>query len=104
MSASRRDLLRGAAGAMAGIAVTGCGFRHARAQTPPAPQSRRREVVVAGKRVRTIDVHAHCHIPEALALIGKKVSVPGLVVGPERIATMDEQGIDIEALSINPNF
>jgi aminocarboxymuconate-semialdehyde decarboxylase len=49
-------------------------------------------------------VHAHCHIPEALALIGKKVSVPGLVVGPERIAAMDEQGIDIEALSINPNF
>ena len=111
MSANRRDLLRGAAGAMAGIAFTGCGFHHAAwSQTAPAVPAqltqagRRREIVVAGKRVRTIDVHAHCHIPEALALIGKKVEIPGLVVGPERIKAMDEQGIDIEALSINPNF
>jgi predicted TIM-barrel fold metal-dependent hydrolase len=29
---------------------------------------------------------------------------PSLVVSPERIAAMDEQGIDIEALSINPIF
>lgn len=105
MSATRRELLSGAAGAMAGIVFAGCGFHHAAwAQTPPAPQARRREVVVAGKRVRTIDVHAHCHIPEALALMDRKVAFPGLVVGPERLKAMDEQGIDIEALSINPNF
>jgi aminocarboxymuconate-semialdehyde decarboxylase len=105
MPASRRELLRGAASAMAGIAFAGCGFhRAARSQTAAAPQVRRREIVVAGKRVKTIDVHAHCHIPEALALIDKKVALPGLVVGAERIRAMDEQGIDIEALSINPNF
>jgi aminocarboxymuconate-semialdehyde decarboxylase len=106
MSASRRDLLSGAAGAMAGIVFAGCGFhRAAWSQTAPAAQAQqRREIVVAGKRVKTIDVHAHCHIPEALALIGKKVEFPPLVIGPERIKAMDEQGIDIEALSINPNF
>ena len=105
MSASRRDLLSGAAGALAGIAFTGCLFhRAAWSQTAPAAQARRREIVVAGKRVKTIDVHAHCHIPEALGVMDKKVTFPGLVVGPERIKAMDEQGIDIEALSVNPNF
>jgi hypothetical protein len=36
--------------------------------------------------------------------MGLKVQPPSLVVSPERIAAMDEQGIDIEALSINPIF
>src|SRR5207248_3115739 len=99
---TRRELLGQAAGALAGIAFTGCGLtRGAAAQTPG--QARRREVVVAGKRVTTVDIHAHCHIPEALELAGQKVRFPKLVITPERIKVMDEQGIDIEALSINPN-
>jgi aminocarboxymuconate-semialdehyde decarboxylase len=49
-------------------------------------------------------VHAHCHVPEANALMGLKVQPPSLVISPERIRAMDEQGIDIEALSINPIF
>jgi aminocarboxymuconate-semialdehyde decarboxylase len=65
---------------------------------------RRREVVVNGRRVRTVDLHAHCHVPEANALMGLKVQTPALVVSPERIKVMDEQGIDIEALSLNPIF
>jgi aminocarboxymuconate-semialdehyde decarboxylase len=106
MAANRRELLGTLAGAMAGIAFTGCGFhRAAQAQGSPPPQGqRRREVVVNGKRARTVDVHAHCHIPEALALMGQKVRFPALVIGPDRIKAMDEEGIDIEALSINPNF
>jgi aminocarboxymuconate-semialdehyde decarboxylase len=71
----------------------------------PAP-GRRREVVVGGRRVKTIDVHAHCVIPEAYALLGLKVQDhrgPGIdEVGPRRIREMDAQGIDMEALSINP--
>jgi aminocarboxymuconate-semialdehyde decarboxylase len=70
------------------------------------PGGRRREVVVGGRRVKTIDVHAHCVIPEAYALLGLKVSDhrgPGIdEVGPRRIREMDAQGIDMEALSINP--
>ena len=69
-------------------------------------ESRRRKVVINGRRVKTIDVHCHCVIPETLALLGLKVSDqrgPGIAeVGARRIREMDEQGIDIEALSINP--
>jgi aminocarboxymuconate-semialdehyde decarboxylase len=113
---------------MAAITFTGCELlsaARARAQTPARPAARgktparpaaqpreaavagrRREVVVGGRRVKTIDVHAHCVIPEAYALLGLKVSDhrgPGIdEVGPRRIREMDAQGIDMEALSINP--
>ena len=100
---TRRELLGQTAGALAGIAFTGCELMHPAAAQTPAP-ARRREVVVNGKRVTTIDIHAHCHVPEALELVGQKVRFPKLVITPERIKVMDEQGIDIEALSINPNF
>jgi len=84
-------------------------------QATPAEQrreavatGRRREVVVGGRRVKTIDVHAHCVIPEAYALLGLSVEDhrgPGIdEVGPRRIREMDSQGIDVEALSINPRW
>jgi aminocarboxymuconate-semialdehyde decarboxylase len=101
MTTNRRRMLRQAAGALAGLAFTGCGLvSPAFAQAP----QRRREVVVNGKRVRTVDLHAHCHVPEANALMGLKVQLQSLVISPERIKAMDEQGIDIEALSLNPIF
>jgi aminocarboxymuconate-semialdehyde decarboxylase len=100
---TRRELLGQAAGMMAGIAYTGCGLMHMAAAQAPGP-ARRREVAVNGKRVKTVDIHAHCHIPEALELMGQKVRFPGLVITPDRVRVMDEQGIDIEALSVNPNF
>src|SRR5262245_3511880 len=75
---------------------------------PPSGSPRRPEVVVGGRRVRTIDVHAHCVIPAALALLGLKLENqrgPGMdEVGPRRIREMDAQGIDMEALSINPQW
>src|SRR5262249_8836399 len=45
---------------------------------------------------------SHCAFPEAMALLGLKVRPETLVMGDARIRAMDEQGIDIEALSINP--
>ena len=73
--------------------------------------SKRREVVVNGRRIRTVDIHAHCAVPAALALMGHKLSGPGLRPDLDmasevglRLQTMDAQGIDIEALSINPNW
>lgn len=101
MTTSRRDVLGRAAGAIAGIGLAGCGFmRAAAAQGAP----HRREVAIGGKRIRTVDLHAHCHIPEATALMGVKETFPKLILGPDRTKVMDEQGIDIEALSVNPNF
>src|SRR5437016_13547482 len=115
-----------AAGVMTDLAFVECELLGAarargRAQAPArgkghvrAPASRRaagvaglrREVVVGGRRVQTIDVHAHCVIPEAYALLGLKVDDhrgPGIgEVGARRISEMDAQGIDVEALSINP--
>ena len=42
---------------------------------------RRREVVVNGRRVKTVDVHAHCAVPEAMALMGRKVDPQALTWG-----------------------
>jgi aminocarboxymuconate-semialdehyde decarboxylase len=97
---TRRDFIGGMTGAMAGVAFVGCELMHTtHAHAQPAP--RRREVVVNGRRVKTVDVHAHCAFPDAMALMGLKVNPEALVMGTERIKAMDEQGIDVEALSIN---
>jgi len=101
MMTNRREMLCHAAGALTGLAFIGCGLVGPAASQAP---QRRREVVVSGKRVRTVDLHAHRHVPEANALMGLKVQPQSLVISPERITVMDEQGIDIEALSLNPIF
>ena len=69
-----------------------------------APPARRRDVVVSGKRVKTVDVHAHCGLPEAMALMGLKLTTDALLMATpgDRLRAMDQQGIDVEALSINP--
>lgn len=97
---TRRDFLQQTTGAVAGIAFTSCGLLNA--ASAQAQAVKRREVVVAGRRVKTVDVHAHCVIPEAMALMGMKIAPQTLVVVQDRLRIMDEQGIDVEALSINP--
>ena len=73
------------------------------APAPAAGPSRRREVVVSGRRVKTVDIHAHCGVPEAMALMGLPIAPSLLMSQPaDRLRAMDEQGIDVEALSINP--
>jgi aminocarboxymuconate-semialdehyde decarboxylase len=105
---TRREFLQIGAGGLAGLAFVGC---HLMAAKPARAQARRREVVVAGRRVKTVDVHAHCTVPEALALMNLKLGAPGTALppllhmatqAPDRLRAMDEQGIDVEALSINP--
>jgi aminocarboxymuconate-semialdehyde decarboxylase len=113
-----RELTNHAAAAMPPIVFTGCDLveaaqepaRHAAAGSASAaaakPGTRRREVSVSGRRVKTIDVHCHCVIPETLKLMGRTLEEqrgPGIgEVGARRIAEMDAQGIDVEVLSINP--
>jgi aminocarboxymuconate-semialdehyde decarboxylase len=96
------DLL---ASGLAGLAFVSCALQATAAPgTPAAP--RRREVAVAGKRVKTVDIHAHCIVPAAAALINHPLEAPGLLMQDAtletRLAAMDAQGIDVEALSINP--
>src|SRR5215510_11060979 len=98
---NRREFLQGTAGALSGLMFVGCDLMAAaRAQT------RRRQVAVNGKRVKTVDVHAHCAVPEALALMNLKIGGPTLRPDLDmasqvavRLQAMDEQGIDVEALS-----
>ncbi len=61
-------------------------------------------MVVNGKRVKTVDVHAHCAVPAAMALMGRTLETEALLMSntEDRLRAMDEQGIDVEALSINP--
>ena len=53
-------------------------------------------------------MHAHCVVPKALELMGRPTSAhqsrgPGISeVGLRRLGEMDAQGIDVEAISINP--
>ncbi len=101
---SRRNFLK------TGIVFCGCCLLDRAAQ---AQQPRKLPVVVSGKRVKTIDVHAHCHIREAGALLGAEaqaIQVPTVVNGAaeafieldKRLAAMDAQAVDMEVLSINP--
>jgi len=61
-------------------------------------------VVVAGRRIKTVDVHAHCAVPAAMAILETPLPTPDLLMTDTRarLAAMDEQGIDVAALSINP--
>ena len=108
---TRRDFLKaGTAGAAAGLVFCGCGLLHgAHAQQPAG---RKLPVMVNGKRVKTIDVHAHCYFHETVALLGEEAAriersqVTGtseafIDIG-QRLAAMDAQAVDMEVLSINP--
>ena len=103
---TRRNFLKGAAAS--GIAFCGCGLlESAHAQ----PKAARLPVKVGGKRVLTVDVHAHCYFREAINLMGDgadKVLPPvkgvpeHFIVIEQRLKEMDAMAIDMEVLSINP--
>ena len=101
----------------ASVIFTGCSPLDAAAARAPVRKKAksgtgRLPVMIKGKRIKTIDVHAHCLIAEALALLpadeAKRIYPPTKgsrefdVVLDERFAGMDAQGIDMEVLSINP--
>jgi aminocarboxymuconate-semialdehyde decarboxylase len=97
------DLLATAATA---LTFVGCALGSTTAVPPPTAAQRRRETIINGKRIKTIDVHAHCIVPKAAAVVKHPLEAPGLMMEgttlATRLAAMDAQGIDVEALSINP--
>ena len=100
---NRRQFLKEAAAA--GVVFTGCGLMQRSGRAQDGQGGRRRQVSVGGRRVRTIDIHAHVIIPEATALMGVTTAPNNAsVMAPARFATMDEWGTDMQALSINPNW
>jgi aminocarboxymuconate-semialdehyde decarboxylase len=105
MMSTRRNFLKGVG---AGLVFCGCGIpMAAHAQNAPA----RLPVMVKGKRIKTIDTHAHCLFQQAIDLAGEKLEVvqppvrgiPQLFLTVEqRLKEMDDMAIDMEILSINP--
>lgn len=104
--ATRRDFFKTVAGATAGMYAIGRGSVDAGVaalQTQPS----RRQVMVGGRRVRVVDVHAHCTVPgvaeilKGTPLASHAGAAEGRALGPDRVALIDRQGIDIQALSIN---
>jgi aminocarboxymuconate-semialdehyde decarboxylase len=91
---NRRAFMRAAAGAALAFGAFGA-----------VGQAAPKRVMVGGRRVSVIDVHAHCLFPEVATRVPNvrvpRAAPPTLVLGPERIAAMDERGIDIQALSVN---
>ena len=87
---NRRQFFKGAAGGVAGMLVVDAGTRKraaAAVQTGPV-----------------IDFHAHCAIPGVAEMMGGTTRTGPTIIGPDRLVAMDELGIDIEVLSINPNL
>jgi predicted TIM-barrel fold metal-dependent hydrolase len=111
MKTTRRGLFAG------GLAFCGCCMIDtARAQDGGQNGAPRRlPVSVGGKRIKTVDAHAHCYFLDALELLGSGaqavlpatkgvpehfVAEPDVVAG--RMKAMDDMGVDMEILSINP--
>src|ERR1700761_5163957 len=105
---TRRDFLKtGGTAVASGIIFSSCGMlRSAHAQ----PQQHKLTVMVNGKMVKTIAVHAHCTFREASELLGPAppITVRGadetVIEIEKRLAAMDSQAIDMEGLSVNPNW
>jgi aminocarboxymuconate-semialdehyde decarboxylase len=96
---NRRQFLRDT------VVFTGCSMVARRLNAQSRSAGARREVVVGGRKIRTVDIHAHVIIPEATALMGVKTAPDNAsVMANERFARMDEWGTDMQALSINPNW
>lgn len=96
---NRRNFLKTVAYATAGTFVMG-------RSVDAAAQAARREISVGGRRVKVVDIHAHCGFREVDDIIrgtnlaGNNVSA-NRILGPERLQWMDERGIDVQALSVN---
>jgi predicted TIM-barrel fold metal-dependent hydrolase len=108
MTTRRNFLKAGAAAAATGVVFCSCGLlQSAHAQQPAG---RKLPVMVNGKKVKTIDVHAHCQFHEANKLLGNTAPSPvrgadeAVIEIEKRLAAMDSQAVDMEVLSINPNW
>lgn len=123
---TRREFLKSATTTAAGIAfASACGdpslgFAASLQQTvaQTAANRKRREVAVNGRRVKVIDIHAHVRVPEAWDLVKDRIGREGRpgdvqLAKPEgpanihndvekRLADLDEMGIDVQAISVNP--
>ncbi len=96
--ASRRAFLK-SIGCAAGGALLAKHSLDARAQPP------RREISIGGRRITTVDIHAHCAFPELRDVVAGTPLADAPIpewqfLGPNRLEQMNERGIDIQVLSM----
>src|SRR3954470_2267476 len=103
---TRRNFLKTGTAAATGVVFSSCGLlQSAHAQQVGA---RTLPISLNGKRVKTVDIHAHCHFREAGALLGAEgaaVQLPQVNGAEEafieidkRLKAMDAQAVDMEVL------
>ena len=121
---SRRDFFKNVACAAAGFVVAGC-------RGSDSGGAGRRQIMLGGRRITTVDVHAHCYVDvvdmvkghEWGNVVKRNIDYPGCKTipcwGPDargpwgvnaerggwnahRVRLMDQLGVDVHALSINP--
>jgi len=96
---NRRQFLRTVGGTTAGLVAMGYGLNS-------FSQAPRREIFIGGRRVETVDIHAHAVVPEVSSLLGgtpfSDIGMPDWqALGPARLEDMNQRGIDYQAISIN---
>lgn len=101
---NRRRFVREAVGGAAGMLVAArTGVRAVENGVQAGAAQRRQPATVGGRRVKTVDIHAHCLVPGIREMMGETTPAESpLIIGPRRLEAMDAQGIDVEVLSINP--
>ena len=98
---NRRDFLKTVGGAAGAALLTTYGL-------DTGAQSARREIMLNGRRIRTVDIHAHCVFPEVAEVIAGtpldgRAFPEWQMLGPARLEDIDRRGIDYQALSMTIN-
>jgi aminocarboxymuconate-semialdehyde decarboxylase len=124
---SRREFIKSVSRTTAGIFFAGCCCVESSSSFAPSLQQsaaqsavgrKRREVVIGGQKVKVVDIHAHVRVPEAWDLVKDRIGREGRagdvqLANPDspanihndvekRLADLDEMGIDMQAVSVNP--
>ena len=111
----RRQFIKRSA-SVAGLSFVGCGLGGMAAAADESQESQRRQVMVNGKRMLTVDIHCHSYVHDVWPLIAEYEDLGYLrsVVDNEhlrkkldlnnvdfRLQQMDQQGIDMQAVSLH---
>ncbi len=110
----RREFVRGIS-SVAGIGFVPCGMAAMFGPEHEHNSGARRRIVVNGKRMLTVDIHCHSYVHDVWPLISEseeigylrpllnspvreKIAIPNVEF---RLAQMDQQGIDVQAVSLH---
>jgi len=111
----RRQFIRQAA-SVTGLSFVACGLGSIGDAAAQSRGGERRQVMVNGKRMLTVDIHCHSYVHDVWPLISERDDIGYLesVLNTEplknkldidnvdyRLAQMDQQGIDVQAVSLH---